>query len=195
VTALIEEADDYARRAHAVVAELGIAEAWQSVGATANLVGSLRTGLLIRHLDIDFHIYSNPFRVSDSFAAVARIAEHSGVSEVHYTNLLDAEDCCLEWHAIYKDDRGDSWQLDMIHIHPDSRYVGVFERVAERISAVLTEETRMAILAIKRAVPDGRKVMGIRIYEAVLRDGVRNWGEFQAWDQSHPPAGIVTWMP
>jgi len=195
MTTLIEEAADYSRRAHAIVAELGIVEAWQSVGATANLVGSLRTGLLIRHRDIDFHIYSNPFRVADSFAAIARIAERPGVREVHYTNLLDAEDCCLEWHAIYTDGRGDSWQLDMIHIHPDSRYVGVFERVAERISTVLTDETRLAILAVKNAVPDDRKVMGIRIYEAVIRDGVRNWEEFQAWDQAHPPQGIVTWMP
>lgn len=31
---------------------------WQDAGATIKLVGSLRTRLLVKHRDIDFHIYT-----------------------------------------------------------------------------------------------------------------------------------------
>ena len=44
---------------------------------------------------------------------------------------------------------GELWQMDMIHIQEGSRYDGYFERVAERISAVLTDEMRLAIPEIK----------------------------------------------
>ena len=44
---------------------------------------------------------------------------------------------------------GELWQMDMIHIQEGSRYDGYFERVAERISAVLTDEMRLAILKLK----------------------------------------------
>ena len=38
-------------RARKVVDRAGVYEAWESVGATVNLVGSLRNGLLIKHRD------------------------------------------------------------------------------------------------------------------------------------------------
>ncbi len=182
-------------RAREVVRELRIVEHWEDVGARANLVGSLRTGLQINHLDIDFHIYSDPLLIGASFRAMGSIASHPRVHTVSYRNLLDAEDQCLEWHALYTSEAGEEWQIDMIHMHPASPYAGVFEDVADRIARALTDETRMAILAIKSAVPAGRKVPGIRIYQAVLRDGVRGWDEFAAWDAQHPDEGIVTWAP
>lgn len=63
------------QRAQEVIRDSGIESIWRSAGAEPHLVGSLRTGLLMTHRDIDFHIYSSPLRVADSFAAMARLAE------------------------------------------------------------------------------------------------------------------------
>lgn len=188
-------AEEYQARAWEVIREARIVEAWQSIGAEINLVGSLKTGLLVRHLDIDFHTYLEPVDPGTSFRAVAAIAQNPRVRRIEYGNLLDAEDMCLEWHAWYEDPRGDTWQIDMIHIAKASRYAGYFERVADRINAVIDEEQRDAILSIKYAVPEGRKVMGVKIYMAVMRDGVRDYEQFVRWEKDHPQDGIFTWMP
>lgn len=184
------------RRAHEILAELVLREAWQAVGARVEVVGSLRSGLLCRHLDIDLHVYTPaPLRVAGSFAAVARIAEKPGIRRVEYGNLLDEEDCCLEWHAQYADRDGRLWQIDMIHMTEDSPWAGYFERVADRISAVLTPETRETILRLKYETPDTEKIPGIAYYRAVLDGGVRSYAEFEEWQATHPSDGIVEWMP
>jgi len=192
---LLEKAANCSLRAWNIVHELQIVEHWEAIGAHVNVVGSLRTGLLIHNLDIDFHIYSDPFLVINSFQAMGHIASNPHIHSISYQNLLDAEDRCLEWHAAYVSDTGESWQLDMIHIHPLSPYVGIFENVADRIQQALTPETKHAILAIKNAVPVGQKVAGIRIYQAVLRDGVRTYAEFSDWNAKNPDNGIISWMP
>lgn len=184
------------RRAHEILAELELREAWQAVGARVEVVGSLRSGLLCRHLDIDLHVYTPaPLRVAESFAAVARIAERPGIRRVEYGNLLDEEDCCLEWHAQYADREGRLWQIDMIHMTEDSPWAGYFERVADRISAVQTPETRETILRLKYETPDTEKIPGIAYYRAVLDGGVRSYAEFEEWQATHPSDGIVEWMP
>lgn len=188
-------AEEYQARAWEVIREARIVEAWQSIGAEINLVGSLKTGLLIRYLDIDFHTYLEPVDPATSFQAVAAIARNPRVRRIEYGNLLDAEDMCLEWHAWYEDPRGDTWQIDMIHIAKASRYAGYFERVADRINAVIDEEQRQAILSIKYAIPEDKKVMGVKIYMAVIRDGVRDYARFVEWEKSHPEEGIFSWMP
>ena len=73
---ILEIAAANQRRAREVIRDTDLEAIWRSVGAEANLVGSLRTGLLMKHRDIDFHIYSSPLRVADSFAAMARLAEN-----------------------------------------------------------------------------------------------------------------------
>lgn len=184
------------RRAHEILAELVLREAWQAVGARVEVVGSLRSGLLCRHLDIDLHVYTPaPLRVAGSFAAVARIAEKPGIRRVEYGNLLDEEDCCLEWHAQYADRDGRLWQIDMIHMTEDSPWAGYFERVADRISAVQTPETRETILRLKYETPDTEKIPGIAYYRAVLEGGVRSYAAFEAWRKEHPVEGIVSWIP
>jgi hypothetical protein len=188
-------ADQQQARAWEVVREARIVEAWQSIGAQINLVGSLRTGLLIRHLDIDFHTYLEPVDPATSFRAIATVARNPRVRRITYANLLDVEDKCLEWHAWYEDPHGDTWQIDMIHIAKASCYAGYFERVADRINAVIDEGQRDAVLSIKYAVPEGRQVMGVKIYMAVIRDGVRGYEQFVRWEKEHPEQGIITWMP
>ena len=182
------------KRAWGVIEDTNIIGCWSSVGATINLVGSLKMGLLIKNRDIDFHIYTNPFRLSDSFSAVCRLAEHRGIKSIKYKNVLEAEKC-IEWHASYEDALGDTWQIDMIHILNESPYAGYFEKVAERISAVLTEETREVILTIKNSLPAEGKVKGIQICRAVIEAGIRDVGSFWKWQGQHPENGIVSWIP
>ena len=149
----------------------------------------------MKHRDIDFHIYSPSLNIADSFAAMTRIAANPRIRRIEYGNLLDAPDQCLQWHAWYADAYDRLWQIDMIHMARGSAWEGYFERVADRIGAVLTDETRRAILQIKYDTPDEVKIMGIEYYQAVLRDGVRTYAEFEAWRVANPVEGILEWMP
>ena len=142
---ILELAKRNQQRAWEIIEDTRIVRIWEGMGAKVNLVGSLRTGLLMKHRDIDFHIYSFPLEISDtspldlsaSFRAMAELAENTSVKKIEYTNLLHTAEACIEWHAWYQDMEGELWQMDMIHIQEGSRYDGYFERVAERISAVL----------------------------------------------------------
>ena len=192
---ILEMATRMQKEAWSVIKKTNVIEHWSSIGATVNLVGSLKTGLLINNRDIDFHIYTEPFSLTDSFSAISRLAEHTGIKAINYTNLLESEDQCIEWHASYEDQKGHSWQIDMMHILNESRYAGYFENVAERISQVLTQETREAILRIKHAIPPDRKVMSIQIYQAVIEGGIRNTEDFWRWKAQHSNEEIIEWMP
>lgn len=178
-----------------IIEESHLIPIWESIGAKVNLVGSLRTGLLMTHRDIDFHIYSSPVVLADSFRAMAKLAENPAVEKIECINLLHTPEACVEWHAWYRHTDNELWQIDMIHIAEGSRYDGYFEEVAERIAAALTEETRQTILKLKYETPASVKIMGIEYYEAVLRDGVRSYTEFEEWREKHPVNGIVEWMP
>ena len=192
---ILEIAAAAQQRAWDVVNQLKVLAIWSSIGARVNLVGSLKTGLLIQHRDIDFHIYTDPFSLSDSFSAMARLAANPSIESIRYKNVLQADDKCVEWHAMHRDGCGDAWRIDMIHMRSDSPYAGYFEKVAERISAVLTPETREAILTIKYAIPVEKKVKGIEVYRAVIAGGVRDERSFWEWRQDHAEDGIITWMP
>lgn len=183
------------QKAWEIIRQTNIISIWESIGAEINLVGSLRTGLLCTHHDIDFHIYSSPLQVADSFRAMAALAENPRIRKIEYTNLAATEEACLEWHAWYEDAPGECWKLDMIHIRKGSRYDGYFEKVAEQISAVLTDEQKEAILRLKYQTPATEELMGIVYYQAVIRDGVRTYAEFETWKKQHPVTGIIEWMP
>lgn len=192
---IFQTAKQLQEKAWSVIEETDVITHWTSIGATINLVGSLKTELMVNNRDIDFHIYTNPFKISDSFLAMSRFAENKRIKTITYANLLESEDKCIEWHALYDDPDGNSWQIDMIHILNGSPYAGYFENVAERISKVLTNETREAILRIKNAIPVDKKVMSIQIYKAVIEDGVRNLEAFWEWKKQNPDEGIIAWVP
>ena len=65
----------------------------------------------------------------------------------------------------------------------------------DRIAAVLTDQTRETILRLKYETPETEKIMGIEYYQAVLRDGVRTYAEFEAWRAANPVTGVLEWMP
>ena len=177
---ILELAKRNQQKAWEIIEDTRIVRIWEGIGAKVNLVGSLRTGLLVKHRDIDFHIYTSPLDLSASFRAMAELAENTSVKKIEYTNLLHTAEACIEWHAWYQDMEGELWQMDMIHIQEGSRYDGYFERAAERISAVLT---------------DTEKIMGVEYYQAVIQDGVRSYPEFEEWRRLHPAVGVVEWMP
>ena len=191
---LIEIAQTNQQRAHEIIQDLNLIPLWASIDVEANLVGSLRMELLMKHLDIDLHLYSDPVSLADDFRIIARLAQNPRIKRIEYANLLNTEEACLEWHLHYEDPLNQMWQIDMIHILKGSRYDGYFEQMADRIVAALTDETH-TILQLKYETPESEKIMGIEYYQAVLRDGVKNYAEFETWRRQHPVTGIVTWMP
>ena len=46
-------------KAELVIKNSGVRQAWESIGAVVNQVGSMAMGLLMKHRDIDFHIYTH----------------------------------------------------------------------------------------------------------------------------------------
>ena len=138
-----------------VLEDTRIIEAWERIGATVHLVGSLRTGLLAKSRDIDIHIYTDRLDVGESFSVIRELAERLPLQEIQYRNLIHTEEECMEWHALYKDREQNTWKFDMIHIRKGSRYDGVVEKVTAAIAERLTPEIRKTILQIKFDVPDG----------------------------------------
>ena len=192
VEALSERNSD---RAWRIVRAGGFFGAWASIGAEAHVVGSLRMGLLMKHRDIDLHVYSSLLSVSDSFGAVALLARNPAVRQITYRNLVDTEEACIEWHLTYVDDLGEEWSIDMIHILRGSRYDGYFEQVAERIRARLTPELRHTILSLKYATPESVHIAGIEYYRAVIEGEVLSYAEFLEWRRKNPLTGVVEWLP
>jgi hypothetical protein len=195
MNSLLQQAERIQQQAWNIIEKTNVIKIWESIGAEINLIGSLKTGLLINHLDIDFHIYTQPFNMADSFSAIAKFAENSGIRHISYTNLLDAEDQCLEWHATYIDEFDQEWTFDLIHIHEDSPYVGYFEKVSEGILARLTAESKETILTIKNESSKVGKYPAIKIYQAVLEENIKSSNTFLDWYNNQNNHEIVQWMP
>ena len=191
ITVLAEKSQERARE---VIRQSEVREAWEKIGAKVNPVGSVATGLLMKHRDIDFHIYTDTLEVTESLRAISQICANPNVMRLEYRNLAATEEACLEWHVWYNLD-GETWQIDMIQIQKGSQFDGFFEHVAERIQAVLTPESRRAILALKYLTPDDKHIMGVEYYQAVIAGGVRTYDEFTRWRNEHPVAGINLWCP
>ena len=177
-----------------VIEKSGVRQAWESIGATVNQVGSLAMELLMKHRDIDFHIYTDILDIAESFKAVQKICANPAVTRMEYRNLAGTEEACLEFHVWFMLDN-EEWQIDMIQILKGSQFDGYFENVAERIKAVLTPETRRTILELKYLTPDDEHIMGIEYYQAVIADNVKTYPEFVRWRKAHPATGVVSWCP
>ena len=176
-----------------IIEQCQIKQAWQSIGAQINLIGSLKMGLLVKHRDIDFHIYTPALDIAQSFVAMAQIAKNPKIVHIEYRNLLNEEDSCLEWHAWYQDE--EEWQIDMIHIVQGSKYAGYFEKQAERILEVMSEQQRETILRLKFETPNEIKIAGIEIYQAVIESGITTFDELQQWRANRVQNGIIEWIP
>lgn len=178
-----------------VLQDTQVIPAWESIGAEVHIVGSVKSGLIMKSKDIDLHIYTENLSVSDSFAVVSQLSEKLPFKEVLYRNLIDTEEECMEWHAFYDDTDGNTWKFDMIHIRKGSKYDGVVEKVTDDIIRKLTPETRNAILQIKFDLPEDKVAPGIMIYYAVFTEGVRSYQEFEQWYKHAPAIDSLEWRP
>ncbi len=176
-----------------IIEKLKLKEIWNGVGARVYLVGSLKLGLLSKHLDIDFHVYTPTLNIMQSFQTIAEICQNSNIIKADFINLADTDEKCLEWHLYYQDQNKRIWQIDIIQILSGSKYDGYFEKVAEKISACLSPETKDTILKLKYETPDNIKIPGIEYYKAVLQDNITTLDDFYLWRKKHPFSGIIEW--
>lgn len=183
------------KKAFSIIKELDIENAFKSIGARVNLVGSLKMGLLMKNKDIDFHVYTSSLNIEKSFLAVSKIAKNKKIDKLTYTNLIDTDEHCIEWHLFYRDDYNadniEIWQIDIIHILEGSYYDGYFEKVSDDVMNMLTQEKRNIILQLKYETPDNIKIMGIEYYKAVLKCNVQTYEEFIKWRDKQLFTGII----
>lgn len=192
---LLTIADQNQQLAFNLLQETQLIEAWQKIGATIHIVGSLKSGLMMKNLDIDLHIYTEKLQVAESFSVMQELAERLCLTDIQYKNLIDTEEECIEWHASHKDKEMNVWKFDMIHIRKGSKYDGVVERVTDAVASKLTPELRRIILQIKFDVPRGTIIPGIEIYRAVFTGKVKSYAELEQWRNSHPLTNSLDWMP
>ena len=112
-----------------ILEHTGIIPAWERIGATVHLVGSLKSGLLAKSRDIDLHIYTDTLDIAASFSVMQELAERLSLKEIQFKNLIQTEEECIEWHVLYEDEDRNTWKFDMIHIRKGSKYDGVVEKV------------------------------------------------------------------
>ena len=192
---IIELAEQNQQNAWKLLDETGIIPAWERIGATVHLVGSLKSGLLMKSRDIDLHIYTGKLDITESFSVMQELAERLKLKEIQYKNLVHTEEECIEWHALYEDQELHTWKFDLIHIRKGSKYDGVVENVTAAIAKLLTPGLRETILRIKYEVPDGVMIPGIEIYHAVFTGDVRSYEELERWRQEHPLTTSLDWLP
>lgn len=178
-----------------VLGESNIIPIWESIGAKVNIVGSLKTKLLMKNLDIDIHIYTKELSIKDSFDVMSQIAQNSSFKDIQYKNLIDTEEECIEWHLIYEYRKANLWKFDLIHILMGSKYDGFVENVTDSIVKKLTPETRKAILQIKFDTPNDIKIPSIEIYQAVLSNKIRSYKEFIQWRETNQLINSLEWLP
>ena len=85
---IIELAEQNQQNAWKLLDETGIIPAWERIGATVHLVGSLKSGLLMKSRDIDLHIYTGKLDITESFSVMQELAERLKLKEIQYKNLF-----------------------------------------------------------------------------------------------------------
>lgn len=192
---ILKTAEINQKKAFDIIDKIGLVKCWETIGATINLIGSLKTGLLMTHRDIDFHIYTETLDISESFKAIMLLAINPRIIHIEYTNLIETDEKCIEWHAWYSDEDNLTWQIDMMHILKGSKYDGFFEKMTDRINAVITEEQRHMILKLKYETPENLKINGVEYYKAVIKDNINNFSDFLLWRDKQSTNGIIEWIP
>lgn len=182
-------------RAKRVLKELELKEFWEKHGCRANVIGSLAMGLIVKHRDIDMHVYSKGLTEEKSFAIVSELAKNQRVKELRCINGLFTEERCIAWHLRYEDEWGDMWQIDIIHIEEGTKYDGFFEEMAERINKRLSRQQRDTILRLKYETPDDEEIHGVEYYRAVMEGGVSTLDEMRRWVLENRTEDGIYWMP
>ncbi len=195
INEILSIAQNNQKSAYQLIENLKIEKLWESIGCEINLVGSLKTGLLMKHLDIDFHVYSNELSIEKSFSVILELIKNPKVKKFSFKNLMHTEENCLEWHLFCCDEFDREWQIDIIHMLQKSKYYGYFENVADRILLMMNEQIKNIILKLKYETPEDIKIMGIEYYRAVLEFGINNYADFIDWHNKNKVDGILFWTP
>jgi hypothetical protein len=185
---LVQRQATLQQEANNIRTALGLDDLLRALG-TPVLVGSAALGLMVWE-DLDLTVVCASLAVEPVLALGVRLASHPDVHALTFRNDTG------RWNAEpnrypdglylgvrYRRDSGAAWRLDLWFVdeperQPDLRHV-------QTLPALLTEETRQAILAIKTAWhqrPEyGAGVSSADIYAAVLEDGVRDVAAFDEW--------------
>ncbi len=86
---ILELAEQNQQSAWKILKSTGVIPAWERIGATVYIVGSLKSGLIMKNRDIDLHIYTDKLNISESFSVIEKLAERLPLKEIHYKNGLD----------------------------------------------------------------------------------------------------------
>ena len=183
------------KRAFEILSELKIIELWESYGCRVNLIGSLAMKLLVKHLDIDLHVYSSEITEESSFEIAAQIAKNKRVKELKCINGLHTDEHCIAWHIFYEDIDGRIWQFDIIHIESDTQYDGYFEKMAQQINEILDDEKRERIMRLKYETPENEEIHGVEYYQAVIEDNVTSLEDLREWVKTHRNPNGIYWIP
>lgn len=192
---ILELAKHNQQTAWKILEDTGVVQAWESIGATVHIIGSLKSGLMMKSRDIDMHIYTDKLDIAESFSVMQNLAKRLPLKEIQYINGIETEEECIEWHAMYEDKDMNLWKFDMIHIRKGSKYDGTVEKVTDAIIKQLTPDIRRTILQIKYDVPDGIMIPGIKIYHAVFTGGVKSYEELKSWRKTNPLTNSLDWLP
>lgn len=193
MTDFLTLAAEQKQKAFDIIDQSGIVQVWKKNGARVNLVGSLKIGVLAKHRDIDFHVYTQTLDVKKSFEIMAEICHCLKIRKCEFTNLADTDEHCFEWHLWFDDDDEKLWQIDIIQILSGSFYDGYFERTADAVCAAMSEDMRQTIIRLKYETPDEMKIAGMEYYKAVIQDSVTTFDDFLKWRETHRFDGIIEW--
>lgn len=151
--------------------------------------------LLVKHLDIDLHVYSSGISEESSFAIAAQMAKNARIIDIKCINGLHTDEHCIAWHFRYEDTDKRIWQIDIIHIESGTQYDGYFEKMTERINERLSYEQRDTIMRLKYETPDGEEIHGVEYYQAVMEANVKTLPALRAWiTENRKPEGHY-WIP
>ena len=192
---ILKLAEQNQQSAWQILKDARIIPSWERIGATVNLVGSLKSGLLMKSKDIDMHIYTDRLNIPESFSVIQELATRLNLKEIQYKNLIETEEECIEWHVLYEDKDMNIWKFDMIHLRRGSKYDGTVEQVTNAIIKQLTLEIRKKILQIKYEIPDNIAIPSIEIYHAVFTGNVRSYKELEQWRKNNPLTNSLDWLP
>ncbi len=191
---ILEVSKQRQEKAWEIITKAELFQQWENMGGEVNVVGSLKSGLLI-HRDIDVHVYTETVLIEESFSVMAELAKRLNIKSIQYSNLINTEEECIEWHALFQDSNKDTWKLDVIHIREGSMYDGVVENVTKMIREKLTPEIRQTILQIKYDMPKDGIIPGIEVYHAVFDGKVKTYSELLQWRKDNPLMDSLTWLP
>lgn len=93
---ILKIAEENQQRTWQIVEQSGVILLWESIEATVYIVGSLRSGLLMKNRDIDIHIYTDRVSLTESFGVIQQLAERLFLRELTYMDLRDTEEECVE---------------------------------------------------------------------------------------------------